>query len=129
MARSGQLRVIRIKMKIKSQRKYAAFLSGAAAIGNLGIIVVCLQFIDYKDYIKFLTSGLTTQFIILSMVMFMALSVYLLSQIIIPKRVALTLLYICIVWMGVASFLSQVSMLMAIFLPWALFKIYRAEAV
>lgn len=109
------------------KRKLAAFISLVVAAGNLGVIAVTINIGTFNAFLDILPTTPQLMFVLLAGIVSLIIGAVLLAKIKLRKEALLAALVISVIIFAIAAFQMSIVLLLVLFWPWSLYRLYRSE--
>jgi hypothetical protein len=114
-------------MNETKKRKLAAFISLMVASGNLGVIAITINVGTFNDFVAILPTSPQLIFVVLTGIISLVIGTALLTTIKLGKKSLLTALIISVIIFTIAAVQISMVLLLVLFWPWSLYRLYRSE--
>lgn len=115
------------KMNENKKRQLAALISLMVAAGNLGVIAVTINIGTFGAFLQILSSTPQLIFVLLTGIISLIIGTILLTKIELGKKSLLAALIISVIIFAIAAIQMSIVLLIALFWPWSLYRLYRSE--
>lgn len=116
-------------MNRSKQRKFAAMMSFLSALGHIGVIAVIINSANFKLFTEIIPTSPRLQFILLVELLSLIIGVMLLLPVAIGRKTLLAAFIVSVAIFATAAFQMSITLLLVLFWPWSLYKLYRSELV
>jgi hypothetical protein len=114
-------------MNETKKRKLAAFISLMVAAGNLGVIAVTINIGTFSAFLQILPTTPQLIFVLLTGIVSLIIGSVLLTKIELGKKSLLAALIISVIIFAIAAIQMSIVLLIALFWPWSLYRLYRSK--
>ncbi len=114
-------------MKEIKKRKIAALISLVVATGNLGAIAITVGIGTFNTFWEILPTTPQLMFVLVTGIISLFIGAVLLAKIKLRKEALLAALIISVIIFAIAAFQMSMVLLLVLFWPWSLYRLYRSE--
>ncbi len=115
-------------MNETKKRLLAAFISLVVAAGNLGVIAVTINIGTFSAFMEILPTTPQLMFVVLTGIISLIIGAVLLTKIELGKKLLLAALIISVIIFAIAAVQMSIVLLLVLFWPWSLYRLYRSES-
>ena len=115
-------------MNETKKRLLAAFISLVVAAGNLGDIAVTFNIGTFSAVMEIHPTTPQLMFVVLTGIITLIIGAVLLTKIELGKKLLLAALIISVIIFAIAAVQMSIVLLLVLFWPWSLYRLYRSES-
>lgn len=115
-------------MNETKKRLLAAFICLVVAAGNLGVIAVTIDIATFSAFMEMLPTTPQLMFVVLTGIISLIIGAVLLTNFELGKKSLLAALIISVIIFASAAVQLSIVLLLVLFWPWSLYRLYRSES-